>query len=191
MDQHEDGDEDIVVMELACTEDLDEYRELTADNKLELKDVKDKVWWADETDEPSVHVEADLEECVRVAGKRPNGVRWVDVDKGSGVRRSRLMAKDFWPKPREDDVEGLHAATLPLEFVKLLLSNARWGNVCKVTLIDIGKAAPAEGEQHVDLAQNKQAGRSVRSFSSRSAGHVQQPAAGRKSTRRSWRKRGT
>ena len=51
MEHHEDGDEDMV-LELACTDDFDEYGELTADSEQELKDVEDKVWWADETDEP-------------------------------------------------------------------------------------------------------------------------------------------
>ena len=45
-----------------------------------------------------MYVEADVEECIRVTGKKPIGVRWVDVDKGFGVHRSRLVAKDFRPK---------------------------------------------------------------------------------------------
>ena len=94
--------------------------------------------------ERRVFVEADVEECVRVTGKKPIGVRWVDVVKGFGVYRSRLVAKDFRPKSGVDDVEGLYAATPPLELVKFLLTNAaassRRGNVRKVMLIDIGKA---------------------------------------------------
>ena len=87
--------------------------------------MEDKVCWADESDEPEFRddrtgrpldpvespgcqrggadrvgedgcfVEADVEECVRVTGKKPIGVRWVDVDKGFGVYRSRLVAKDL------------------------------------------------------------------------------------------------
>ena len=48
MEHHEGGDEDMV-MELA--HHVDEFRELTADSEQELKDVEDKVWWADGTDE--------------------------------------------------------------------------------------------------------------------------------------------
>ena len=38
-------------------------------------------------------------------GRAPIGVRWVDVDKGSGVQRSRLVAKDFRPWSRVNDKE--------------------------------------------------------------------------------------
>ena len=43
-------------------------------------------------------VEADVEECVWLTRKQPIDVGWVDVDKGFGVHRSRLVAKDFRPK---------------------------------------------------------------------------------------------
>ena len=73
-------------------------------------------------------------------GKKPIGVRWVDVDEGFGVRRSRLVAKDFMPKSRVNDAEGLYAATPPLELVKFLLTNAatssRRGNIHQVMLVD-------------------------------------------------------
>ena len=101
-------------------------------------------------------------ECVRVTGKKPIQVRWVDVDKGFGVYRSRLVAKDFRPKNKIDDREGLFAATPPLEVVKFLVVQAatkcRQGVVRKVKLIDISKAhlyAPIEGEQYVDLAPER------------------------------------
>ena len=45
-----------------------------------------------------------------MTGKKPIQVRWVDVDKGFGVYRSRLVG----------DREGLNAATPPLEVVKFL-----------------------------------------------------------------------
>ena len=38
-----------------------------------------------------------------MTGKKPIQVRWVDVDKGFGVYRSRLVAKDFRPKNKIDD----------------------------------------------------------------------------------------
>ena len=139
MEHHEDDDGD-VLMELACSDDFEEHCELTTESEQERKNVEDKVCWADESDEPEfrddrtgrpldpvkvraareeelkelerrVFVEADVEECVRVTGKKPIGVRWVDVDKGFGVYRSRLVVKDFRPKSGVDDVEELYAAT--------------------------------------------------------------------------------
>ena len=53
-------------------------------------------------------------------GRAPIGVRWVDVDKGFGVYRSRLVAKDFKPRSKINDKEGLFAATPPPELVKIL-----------------------------------------------------------------------
>ena len=109
-----------------------------------------------------VYVEADVEECVKVTGKKPIQVRWVDVDKGFGVYRSRLVGKDFRPKNKIDDREGLYAATPPLEVVKFFVMQAatkcRQEEVRKVMLIDISKAhlyAPIEGEQYVDLAPER------------------------------------
>ena len=97
-----------------------------------------------------------------MTGKKPIQVRWVDVDKGFGVYRSRLVAKDFRPKNKIDDREGLHAATPPLEVVKFLIMQAatkcRQGVVRKVMLMDIKKAhlhAPIEEEQYVDLAPER------------------------------------
>ena len=66
----------------------------------------------------------DVGECWTKTGKRPIAVRWVDVHKGGGVHRSRLVAKDFKPKSKVGDVEGLFAATPPLELVKLLFARA-------------------------------------------------------------------
>ena len=51
-----------------------------------------------------------MEECTRVAGKRPVSVWWVDVDQGIGFHRSRVVAKDFGPESRLDDVEALQRA---------------------------------------------------------------------------------
>ena len=112
--------------------------------------------------ERRVYVEADVEECVKVTGKKPIQVRWVDVDKGFGVYRSRLVAKDFRLKNKIDDREGLYAATPPLEVVKFFIMQAatkcRQEEVRKVMLIDITKAhlcAPIEGEEYVDLAPER------------------------------------
>ena len=68
--------------------------------------------------------EAYLQECFDTNGRRPIGVRWVDVDKGFGVYRSRLVAKDFVPRSMIDDKKGLFAATPLLELVKVLIMKA-------------------------------------------------------------------
>ena len=64
-----------------------------------------------------------LEECLRVTGKPPVGVRWVDINKGDDVNpeyRSRLVAQEL----KRDRSLELFAATPPLEALKLLLSRA-------------------------------------------------------------------
>ena len=100
----------------------------------------------------------DVQECWDKTKKTPIGVRWVDVDKGEGVYRSRLVARDFRPKSRMGDVEGLFAAMPPLELVKLVIIMAaeecQRGQIKKVMMIDIGKAhlcAPIEEDVCVDL----------------------------------------
>ena len=52
-------------------------------------------------------VEADVEECWNKKGRRPIGARWVDVDKGFAVYNSRLVSKNFKPKRKVNDQEGL------------------------------------------------------------------------------------
>ena len=108
--------------------------------------------------ERRVYTVVDIKECWGKTGKSPIGVRWVDVHKGGGVHRSRLVAKDFRPKSRVGDVEGLFASMPPLELVKLIIAMAaeecRRGRTQKVMMIDIGKAhlyAPIEGEVFVEL----------------------------------------
>ena len=108
--------------------------------------------------ERRVYVVADVGECWDKTGKAPIAVRWVDVHKGGGVHRSRLVAKDFKPKSKVGDIEGLFAATPPLELVKLLFAHAAAGAAKggprKVMLIDVSKAhlyAPIDGDVFVDL----------------------------------------
>jgi hypothetical protein len=108
--------------------------------------------------ERRVYVKVPVEECWDKTGKAPIGVRWVDVRKNDDTHRSRLVARDFRPKSRVDDLEGLFASMPPLELVKLLIVMAaeecRRGKLEKVMFIDIGKAhlhAPVEGEVFVDL----------------------------------------
>ena len=115
----------------------------------ELRELDRRVW-----------VEADVEECWNKKGRGPIGVRWVDVDKGFGVYRSRLVAKDFKPKSKVNDQEGLFAATPPLELVKMLILKAARGSrnrhagVRKVMFLDVSKAhlyAPMLDEDFVQL----------------------------------------
>ena len=111
-----------------------------------------------------VWVEADVEECWNKKGRGPIGVRWVDVDKGFGVHRSRLVAKDFKPKSKVNDQDGLLAATPPLELVKMLILKAARGSrnrhagVRKVMFLDVSKAhlyAPMLDEEFVQLPPEK------------------------------------
>ena len=173
-----DDDDEDMLLEVACQDGFDEagWAEEFVDGQEDAEEFNDdrsgkkldpkKVRQARDEElvelERRVYVEADVEECVKVTGKKPIQVRWVDVDKGFGVYRSRLVAKDFKPKNKIDDREGLYAATPPLEVVKFLIMQAatkcRQGMVRKVMLIYISKAhlyAPNEGEQYVDLAPER------------------------------------
>ena len=102
--------------------------------------------------ERRVYVKVPVQECWDKTGKAPIGVRWVDVRKADGTHRSRFVARDFRPKSRVDDLEGLFASMPPLELVKVLIVMAaeecRKGKLEKVMFIDIVKAhlhAPVEG----------------------------------------------
>ena len=162
-----DDDDECMLLYVACQDDFDEagwseefvdgqevaekFNDDRSGKKLDPKKVRQARDEELAELERRVYVEADVEECVKVTGKKPIQVRWVDVDKGFGVYRSRLVAKDFRPKNRIDDREGLYAATPPLEVVKFLIMQAatkcRQEVVRKVMLIDISKAhlyAPIE-----------------------------------------------
>ena len=109
--EHQTDDDSDVLMELACTDGFEEHCELTTESEQERKNVEDKVSWADESDELEfrddrtgspldpvkvqaareeelkelerrVFVEADVEERVRVTGKKPIGGRWVATGAG-------------------------------------------------------------------------------------------------------------
>ena len=101
----------------------EEFNDDRSGKKLNPKKVRqardEENWWSS--------VEAHVEECVKVTGKKPIQVRWVDVDKGFGVYRSRFVAKDFGPKNNIDDREGLYAA----QYVDLVPERAKAGK-CKV-----------------------------------------------------------
>ena len=122
-------------------------KKVRAAREEELQELDRRVWQ-----------EADVNECWEKKGRGPIGVRWVDVDKGFGVHRSRLVAKDFRPKSRVGDREDLFAATPPLELVKMTIAKAARSprgskGARKVMFIDISKAhlyAPMLEEDFVE-----------------------------------------
>ena len=68
-----------------------------------------------------------IEECWRNTGKGPITTKWIDINKGDGRKtkyRSRNVAREIARKK----VDGLFAATPPLEVMKLLLSTLASGN---------------------------------------------------------------
>jgi hypothetical protein len=86
--------------------------------------------------------ERTVKECFEKTGKAPVSVRWVDVRKGSGEVRSRLVARDF--KGGEKGRDDLFAATPPLEAKRLLVSRAvtrrKDRKKRKLRFIDVKKA---------------------------------------------------
>ena len=137
------------------------------------QDVRGGEFWDDRTGKPldSEKVRAaraeelreldrHVQECWNKKGRGPIAVRWVDFDKGFGVYRSRLVAKDFKPKSKVNDQEGLFAATPPLELVKMVIVKAAKGSrnehahARKVMFLDVSKAhlyAPMLDEEFVQL----------------------------------------
>ena len=71
-------------------------------------------------------------------GRAPVTTRWVDTDKGAGVVRSRLVARDF--KTKDSCREDLFAATPPLELLRAMLSKAAGSKDLKVMIVDVKKA---------------------------------------------------
>ena len=70
-----------------------------------------------------MYTKVPISECVRVAGKRPIGSKWIDINKGDVSNpnyRSRLVAKEIKRGPSDD----MFAATPPLEAKKSLFSMA-------------------------------------------------------------------
>ena len=65
-----------------------------------------------------VYDKVPYEQAMEKTGRRPIGIKWVDVKKADGRHRSRLVAKEF-----NDGVDqNMHAATPPLEVLKLLIT---------------------------------------------------------------------
>eukprot|EP00973_Karenia_brevis_P046223 6408888-Karenia_brevis.AAC.1 len=70
-----------------------------------------------------VYRKVSLSKCWETTGKKPIGVRWVDVNKQDDVNpkyRSRLVAKQF----KTSNDPDLYAATPPLEALKIIISIA-------------------------------------------------------------------
>ena len=68
----------------------------------------------------NIYTKVPVKECYEKTGKKPIGVKFVDVNKGDEVNpnyRSRLVAKEF-----RDGSESIFAGTPPLEALKLLIS---------------------------------------------------------------------
>ena len=118
-----------------------------------------------------VYVKVPVKECLERTGRKPIGVKWVDINKGdeeSPEYRSRLVAKGIKRDKRED----LFAATPPLEALKILLSLAltegtgyvkgREEEGMKIEFIDIKRAylqAEVRREVYVELPpEDKQEG---------------------------------
>ena len=80
-----------------------------------------------------VYAVTTRERAWAITGHAPIGVRWVDTDKGGGVCRSRLCAKEF----NKGHMDGLFAGTPPLESLRAL--------VC--LLAAHGPGAPRRGQR--------------------------------------------
>ena len=101
-----DDDDEDMLLEVACQDDFDEagwaeeyvdgqgvaeeFNDDRSGKKLDPKKVRQEELVELER---RVYVEVDVEECVKVTGKKPMKVRCVDVDKGFGVYRSRLVCR--------------------------------------------------------------------------------------------------
>ncbi len=111
----------------------------------------------EEVKKHGVYEQVPIDECWKVTGKRPIGVRWVDVNKGDQIQPevgSRLVAKVIKKHKNVD----LFAPTLPVEANKSLFSAAvtegvgysRGGSTCKLDFIDVKRAYfPAEARRNV------------------------------------------
>ena len=97
-----------------------------------------------------VYVKRPIEDCLKVTGKKPMPIRWVDTNKGDDENpeyRSRIVAKDLKTK-RDPNMPAIDSfAPMPvLEMLKLLLSlAAEWrktsrGHTLCIMVVDVRKA---------------------------------------------------
>jgi len=106
----------------------------------------------------NIYTKVPVSECYEKTGKKPIGVKFVDVNKGDEITpnyRSRLVAKEF-----RDGAESIFAGTPPLEALKLLFSLGAAERGHRVLgFIDVKKAhlyAKATREVYVDLPPGDQ-----------------------------------
>ena len=101
-------------------DEMDEFADDDPDDQLELNPENVAAARAEEV---AYMEERGLWDVVPVPhGVHPVSVRWVDVVKGDGSTRSRLVARDFRGKDHGRD--DLFAATPPLEAFRMVLSRA-------------------------------------------------------------------
>ena len=89
---------------------------------LEAQDVwNDRAEEMGEVHKHNVYNKVPLAKCWEMTGKRPTGVRWLDVNKGDLKNpeiRCRVVAQEIQRDKREDSF----AATLPVEAMKVLFA---------------------------------------------------------------------
>ena len=106
---------------MRCSDNLEAYDDLTGDvldPELMKKARKEEIEYFRQM---GVYDKVKIEESLKVTGKAPIAVRWVDVNKGDSANpkyRSRLVAKEFNTGVNHD----LYAATPPSECLRPMLS---------------------------------------------------------------------
>ena len=126
------------IMGDGCLGSVAQYEEHTTEYKEQMKQYWDELTGKEldpqqvsaarqeemkEFQKHDVYVKVPLAQCWARTGRKPIGVRWIDINKGDEKKpkyRSRLVAKEIKVDKRDD----LFAATPPLEAKKLLLSMA-------------------------------------------------------------------
>ena len=95
-----------------------------------------------------------ISQCIARTGRRPIGVRWIDINKGDQYNvniRSRLVAKEFNNKKCDD----LFAGTPPVEAMRAIVSMAASGTTPKTLIaVDVSRAymyAKCRSEMYVEM----------------------------------------
>ncbi len=89
--------------------------------------------------EMKVYEKVSLDECLKITGKGPIGVKWVDINKGDTQNpnyRSRLVAMEF----KTDVKPEWYAATPPSECLKIILSLMAGSRQKKMLYADVSRA---------------------------------------------------
>ena len=96
-----------------------------------------------------------ISQCVARTGRRPIGVRWIDINKGDQYNiniRSRLVAKEFNNKKCDD----LSAGTPPVEAMRAIVSMAASGTTPK-TLMTVDVSRWRCAQKHVKRTETRNA----------------------------------